>query len=131
MPISARTDPDQFLLSANDCGNFYRHVDGGCYQVLSRGKETESGVEMVAYVHRWPFEPAWSFRTAANFDGMTDGARRFTPITTADAEKMMSADRASAQAAVIAARVARRGARENGLHGNHMTVPDRDSLLTG
>jgi hypothetical protein len=109
---SPRTTPDQFPLPANALGNFYRHVDGGCYQVLSRGKETETGVEMVAYVHRFPFEPAWSFRTAQNFDEMADSARRFTPITTAEADAMMSADRATAQAAVTAARAARRASRQ-------------------
>ena len=111
MSAVSRTTPDQFPLPASALGNFYRHVDGGCYQVLSRGKETETGVEMVAYVHRFPFEPTWSFRTAQNFDETTDGARRFTPITTAEAETMMSADRAEAQAAVTAARAARRAAR--------------------
>lgn len=67
MPALPRTTSDQFPLPANALGNFYRHVDGGCYQVLSRGKETETDVEMVAYVHRFPFEPTWSFRTAENF----------------------------------------------------------------
>ena len=52
-----------------------------------------------------------SFRTAENFNEMTDGARRFTPITTPEAEAMMAADRAAAQAAVTAARAARRKAR--------------------
>ena len=109
----SRTDKDIFSLPADTQGNFYRHVDGGCYQVVSRGKDTESGVEMVAYIHRYPHEPTWSFRTAENFDGMTDGRRRFTPVTIAEAQSMMTVDRATAQRNVAAARAARRAARAN------------------
>ena len=111
--MTSRTEKDAFSLPPNTQGNFYRHVDGGCYQVISRGKETESGVEMVAYIHRYPLDPTWSFRTAENFDGMTDGRRRFTPITIAEAEAMMAVDRATAQRNVNAARTARRAARSN------------------
>ncbi len=108
-----RTIPDQFPLLANALGNFYRHVGtAGVIQVLSRGKETETGVEMVASMSTAsPFEPTLVVPHGANFDEMTDGARRFTPITVAEAEKMMSADRTVAQAAVTAARAARRAAR--------------------
>jgi hypothetical protein len=104
----SRTEKDIFEIPSNAHGNFYRHVDGGCYQVISRGKDTETGVEMVAYIHRYPLEPVWSFRTAENFDGMTDGKRRFTPITVAEAEALMAVDRAVAQKNVAAARAARR-----------------------
>ncbi len=110
--MTARTEKDTFSLPAAAQGNFYRHVDGGCYQVISRGKETETGTEMVAYVHRYPFDPLWSFRTAENFDGMTDGRRRFTPISAVEAEAMMAVDRETAQRTVTAARAARRAARE-------------------
>ena len=111
--MTSRTEKDAFSLPPNAQGNFYRHVDGGCYQVISRGKETETSVEMVAYIHRYPLDPIWSFRTAENFDGMTDGRRRFTPITIAEAEAMMAVDRATAQRNVNAARTARRAARLN------------------
>jgi len=111
--MTSRTEKDVFSLPPTAQGNFYRHLDGGCYQVISRGKETESDVEMVAYIHRYPFEPTWSFRTAENFDSMTDGRRRFTPITTAEAEAMMTVDRATAQRTVTAARAARRAKRSN------------------
>lgn len=109
--MTSRAEKDTFSLPPVAQGNFYRHVDGGCYQVISRGKETETGVEMVAYIHRYPFEPTWSFRTAENFDEMTDGRRRFTPITVSEAEAMMAVDRETAQRAVTAARAARRAAR--------------------
>src|SRR4051812_48483906 len=111
--MTSRTEKDAFPLPPITQGNFYRHVDGGCYQVISRGKETETGVEMVAYIHRYPLDPTWSFRTAENFDGMTDGRRRFTPITIAEAEAMMAVDRATAQRNVNAARAARRASQSS------------------
>lgn len=111
--MTSRSEKDIFSLPSVEQGNFYRHVDGGCYQVISRGKETETAVEMVAYIHRYPFEPTWSFRTAENFDGMTDGQKRFTPITPAAAQAMMAVDRATAQENVAAARANRRAARPN------------------
>lgn len=111
--MTDRTEKDQLVLPPLEWGNFYRHVDGGCYQVISRGLETESGVEMVAYIHRYPLDPTWSFRTAENFDSMTDGKRRFTPISIAEAKAMMAVDRATAQQNVAAARAARRAARVN------------------
>jgi L-methionine (R)-S-oxide reductase len=101
-----RTTPDVFSIPPDPTANFYQHVDGGCYQVLSRGKETESGVEMVAYLHRFPLQPMWSFRTAENFDSMTDGHRRFTPITYEEAQAIMSVDRATAKRTLEAARAA-------------------------
>ena len=109
--MTPRAENDSFSLPPIAQGNFYRHLDGGCYQVLSRGKETETGVEMVAYVHRYPFDPTWSFRTAENFDSMTDGRRRFTPITLAEAESMLAVDRATAKRNVTAARAARHATR--------------------
>lgn len=109
-----RLEADGFSLPPVEAGNFYRHIDGGCYQVISRGKETESGVEMVAYIHRYPLEPVFSFRTAENFDGMVDGQRRFTPITIEEARAMMAVPRAEAQQKVAAHRAARRAARNNG-----------------
>lgn len=113
--MTSRTENDAFSLPPITHGNFYRHVDGGCYQVISRGKETETGVEMVAYIHRYPLDPTWSFRTAENFDEMTDGHRRFTPITIAEAEALMSVDRATAQRNLATARAARRAGRSNAL----------------
>ncbi len=110
--MPARAEKDVFVLPAIEQGNFYRHVDGGCYQVVSRGKETESGTEMVAYIHRYPRETIWSFRTAENFDGMTDGKRRFTPITIEEAKALMAVDRETALRTVSANRAARRAARE-------------------
>lgn len=110
--MTARLEKDAFLLPPMSHGNFYRHVDGGLYQVLARGQETETGAEMVAYIHRYPRDPMWSFRTAENFDGMTDGQRRFTPITIAEAEAMMAVERTAAEHALAAARSARRAARE-------------------
>jgi hypothetical protein len=104
-------EKDVFTLPPVSLGNFYRHVDGGCYQVVARGKETETGVEMVSYIHRYPLDPVWSFRTAENFDGMTDGHRRFTPITVDEAEGLMAVDRVTAQQRLVAARAARRAAR--------------------
>jgi hypothetical protein len=109
--MGSRTEKDIFSLPSTAHGNFYRHVDGGCYQVISRGKETESGVNMVAYVHLYPYDPTWSFRTAENFDSMTDGKRRFTPITPAEAQALMAVDRTTAQQNIAAARAARRAAR--------------------
>ena len=111
--MTSRMEKDVFLLPPTTQGNFYRHIDGGCYQVISRAKETETGVEMVAYIHRYPFDPTWSFRTAENFDSMTDNRRRFTPIIIAEAEAMMAVDRATAQCNVTAARAARRATRSN------------------
>lgn len=111
--MTSHTESDTFSLPPISHGNFYRHVDGGCYQVIARGKETETGVEMVAYIHRFPLDPAWTFRTAENFDEMTDGQRRFTPITIEEAEAMMSVDRITAQQNLAAARAARRAARTN------------------
>jgi hypothetical protein len=111
--MAIRTEEDVFSLPSITQGNFYRHVDGGCYQVVMRGKDTETSVEMVAYIHRYPFDPTWSFRTAENFDGMTDGRRRFTPITVVEAEVMMKMDRSVAQQNVSTARAARRAARSN------------------
>ena len=110
----SRLEKDKFDLPDLEHGNFYRHMDGGCYQVVSRGKDTESGVEMVAYIHRYPYEPTWSFRTAENFDSMSDGMRRFTPITVDEAIEIMAIDREIAQENVAAARARRRAARPGG-----------------
>ncbi len=109
--MAPRTEKDVFTLPPIEQGNFYRHMDGGCYQVISRAPDTETGIEFVSYIHRYPFEPTWSQRTAENFDSMSDGKRRFTPITVAEAQEMMAVDRETAQRNVAAARVARRAAR--------------------
>jgi hypothetical protein len=111
--MTSRPKKDAFSLPPITQGNFYRHLDSGCYQVISRGKETETGVEMVAYIHRYPLDPTWSFRTAENFDEMVDGRRRFTPITIAEAETMMAVDRATAQRNLATARATRRATRSN------------------
>lgn len=117
--MTPRQEKDEFTLPPIEQGNFYRHVDGGLYQVISRGKETESSVEMVAYIHRYPLDPAWSFRTAENFDSMTDGKRRFTPITIDEAKAMLAVDRQQAQETVARARTARRAARNTPPSAKH------------
>jgi hypothetical protein len=106
-PISADTVTPSF-----PHGNYYRHLDGGVYQLIARGTNTETGEKEVTYLHLFPYEPECWVRLAELFDGQEDGRRRFAPISREEARAAFRGDPEEARAQVAAAKADRRHRRE-------------------
>lgn len=87
-------------------GQFFRHTDGGYYRYLGHARHADDQAEHVVYEHVWPFETAglpWLRR-------VNEWADRFVPVTREQLAEAMRQDREAAQAAVVAAKAARRAA---------------------
>lgn len=85
---------------------FFRHLDGGIYKFVAHARSADTDGEVVVYEHLWPFEQSLWVRNRPDFEV------RFKSIDEVTARRAMKQDRAEAQAAVIAAKTARRAARE-------------------
>jgi hypothetical protein len=102
-PTSPQPAP-QHALPPNP-GQFFRHTDGGYYHSLGHALHADDQAVHVIYEHIWPFETGlpWLRR-------VDEWAGRFTPVTREQLIEAMQQDRESAQAAVMAAKAARRAA---------------------
>lgn len=82
---------------------YYRHTDGGLYQVVGMGRDSRDGSDVVLYDHVWPFEGGRWTRP------LPEWASRFTPVTAEEVAADQRGDRAARQATISAARAARKG----------------------
>ncbi|WP_211251780.1 DUF1653 domain-containing protein [Andreprevotia chitinilytica] len=81
---------------------YFRHVDGGYYRFIADARHSEDLSAMVVYEHLWPFDAGFWVRPAGEW------VRRFSPVPEAEAVAAQQGDRLAAQAAVNAAKAARR-----------------------
>ena len=82
---------------------FYRHTDGGLYQVVGMARDSRDASDVVLYDHIWPFEAGRWTRP------LPEWASRFTPVTADEVAADQRGDRAARQATIRAARAARKG----------------------
>lgn len=82
---------------------YYRHTDGGLYQVVGMGRDSRDASDVVLYDHVWPFEGGRWTRP------LHEWASRFTPVTAEEVAADQRGDRAARQATISAARAARKG----------------------
>jgi hypothetical protein len=82
---------------------YYRHTDGGTYQVVGMGRDSRDGSDVVLYDHVWPFELGRWTRP------LPEWASRFTRITAEEVARVQQGDRAADQARISASRRARKG----------------------
>lgn len=84
---------------------FFRHTDGGLYRFVAYARSADTTGPVVVYEHLWPFEAGLWVRDREEFEA------RFSPIDGAAIELALTGDRQAAQAAVNAAKAARRAAK--------------------
>lgn len=82
-------------------------MDGGLYRFDRIARSADTGKEVVVYEHRWPFDPSFWARDKEEFEA------RFTLITEMEYLTISASMlRADGQAAVTAAKAARRAKRD-------------------
>ncbi len=91
-------------LAGLEPGQLFRHLDGGYYQVVAGALHSDDKTPLVVYRHLWPFERDTWARPAQEWVG------RFTRTTQREVDEAMLGNQAAAQAAVTAAKAARRAA---------------------
>ena len=94
--------PPQAVPGAPPLG-YYRHTDGGLYQVVGMARDSRDASDVVLYDHIWPFEAGRWTRP------LPEWASRFTPVSAQEVADQQRADRPARQAAISAARAARKG----------------------
>ncbi len=82
---------------------YYRHTDGGLYQVVGMARDSRDASDVVLYDHVWPFEAGRWTRP------LPEWASRFTPVTAHEVADTQRGDRAADQVRIGAARKARKG----------------------
>lgn len=82
---------------------YYRHTDGGLYQIVGMVRDSRDGSDAVLYEHVWPFEAGRWTRP------LPEWASRFTRVRAEDVAETQRGDRAADQARISAARRARKG----------------------
>lgn len=91
-------------------GRYFRHIDGGLYQLLYHARHADDGQPVAVYLHLWPYEPSVWVRGAGEF------AQRFEEISELEYARLSAVDRHLGQQAIAAAKQKRRQAqstREN------------------
>ena len=83
---------------------YYRHTDGGYYQVTGMARDSRDTSPVVIYQHVWPFEVGTWTRPLHEWHS------RFTPIGEAEVAQAKAGDRQALQQEVSARRLARKGA---------------------
>ncbi|WP_269533871.1 DUF1653 domain-containing protein [Chitinimonas sp. BJYL2] len=89
----------------NETVHYYRHTDGGLYSFVAHARSADTTGPLVVYEHLWPFDQGLWVRDRTEFE------TRFTPCTKAEVDAAMQGKRDEAQAAVNAAKAARRAAK--------------------
>jgi hypothetical protein len=98
------TDPVAELLLRKHT-RYFRHQDGGIYQIIGEGHSTVDCSEYVAYMHVWPFEQKLWFRPKEEWT-----PERFKEIPYNDVKLAMeTGTRLDAQNAVTTAKELRKG----------------------
>ncbi|WP_255358090.1 DUF1653 domain-containing protein [Pseudorhodoferax sp. Leaf267] len=82
---------------------YYRHTDGGLYQVVGMARDSRDASDVVLYDHVWPFEGGRWTRP------LPEWASRFTPVTAEDVAATQRGNRVADQERISAARKARKG----------------------
>lgn len=85
---------------------YFRHIDGGIYRFVAHARSADTDGEAVIYEHLWPFDQSLWVRNRRDFE------IRFKAIDEVAVRRAMKHDRVEAQAAVTAAKTARRAARD-------------------
>jgi len=85
---------------------YFRHLDGGVYRFVAYARSADNDDEVVVYEHLWPFDQGLWVRNRADFQS------RFAIIDEFTVRLEMKRDRTQAQAAVTAAKAARRAAKQ-------------------
>jgi len=85
-------------------GRYFRHIDGGLYQLLHHARHADDGKPVMVYLHLWPYEPSVWVRRVDEF------AQRFEEISELEYTRLSAVDRHSGQQAVAAAKQKRRQA---------------------
>ncbi|MGQ5523578.1 DUF1653 domain-containing protein [Chitinimonas sp. PSY-7] len=84
---------------------FYRHLDGGLYRFVADAMSADTNGPVVIYEHLWPFNPGLWVRNRDEFHA------RFKAIDESEVVIAQQGDQMAAQAAVNAAKAARRAAK--------------------
>lgn len=85
-------------------GRYFRHIDGGLYQLLYRARHADDGTPVMVYLHLWPYEQGVWVRRADEF------AQRFEEISELEYARLSAVDRRLGQQAVATAQQNRRQA---------------------
>jgi hypothetical protein len=97
-PATASTTPD-----TPPAPGYYRHTDGGFYQVTGMARDSRDTSPVVIYNHVWPFEAGTWTRPLHEWHS------RFKPISEAEVVQAKAGDREALQREVSARRLARKG----------------------